>query len=170
MERSGPIRENDEDDCKTGNRRRQLEKKLVKVRGYVRRLQKKRESGVLFNKLPSGTEDEGLMHLDLCLQYMESVDMTLVDQVQKILVLMLVKRTVEFLDGGYKCKTFLLRKVQKMCHDTEKKKEVLQMGATHEQIISNLVERQRACTATIAVIQKTRKQLRNIKLSVNKTK
>ena len=168
MERSGPIRENDEDDCKTGNRRRQLEQNLVKVRGYVRRLQKKRERGVLFNKLPSGTEDEGLMHLDLCLQYMESVDMTLVDQVQKILVLMLVKRTVEFIDGGYK--TSLLRKVQKMCHDTEKKKEVLQMGATHEQIISNLEERQRACTATIAVIQKTRKQLRNIKLSVNKTK
>ena len=44
--------------------------------------------------------DEAKLHIDLCLQYMEIVDDALVDAVPKIFIMMLVMKTIDFLNGG----------------------------------------------------------------------
>ena len=70
------------------------------VRGFVERLQNKPENNVHTNKLPSMKEHEAMLHMDLCLEYMEIVDKALVDEVPKIFIMMLVMRTLDFLNGG----------------------------------------------------------------------
>ena len=138
-----------------------------KVRGFVERLQERKEEDgdVHFNKLPTGAGEEAQLHLDLCLQYMEIVDKALVDEIPKTYIMMLVFRTLDFLAGGNSYETSLLRKVQKECQgqDGQKKKEVLEKSFAHEEMIRNLKERQRVCTGTISVIQETRHKLKNIK-------
>ena len=75
------------------------------VRGFVERLQNKPENNVHTNKLPSMKEHEAMLHMDLCLEYMEIVDKALVDEVPKIFIMMLVMRTLDFLNGGKKAIT-----------------------------------------------------------------
>ena len=146
---------------------------IQKVRGFVNRLQKKVEEGddaskrdVHFNKLPSEADEEAQMHMDLCLEYMEIVDKALVDQIPKIFILMLVHRSLDFLSGGDGYRTSLLRKVQKECQDEKRKKEVLEKSFAHEEMITNLKERQKICNDTIRVIQDTMNQLKLIKLII----
>ena len=93
------------------------------------------------------------------------VDKSLVDEIPKTYIMMLVFRTLDFLAGGNSYETSLLRKVQKECQgqDGQKKKEVLEKSFAHEEMIRNLKERQRVCTGTISVIQETRHKLKNIK-------
>ena len=67
-----------------------------KVRGFVERLQSSNDTGVHTNKLPSTKEDEAMLHMDLCLDYMEIVDKALVDEVPKIFIMMLVMKTTFF--------------------------------------------------------------------------
>ena len=98
------------------------------------------------------------MELYLCEQYMgRIVDKTLVEQIPKILNLTLVQKTGQFLQK------FLLVKVQEACKDEDKKKEVLQQSAAHEEKMRDLETRQRVYTDTITVIKQTEKELRNIK-------
>ena len=139
---------------------------VKKVRGFVERLQMKEEDGdVQFNKLPTGAGDEAQLHLDLCLEYMEIVDKALVDEIPKTYIMMLIYRTLDFLNGGNRYETSLLRKVQKECQgqDGQKKKEVLEKSFAHEEMIRNLKERQRVCTKTISVIQDTKHKLKHLK-------
>ena len=50
---------------------------------------------IIFNfRLPSRREDEALLHLDLCLEYMEIVDKQIVDEIPKIFIMMLVHKVV----------------------------------------------------------------------------
>ena len=153
-----------------------LSSKLVnlgvqKVRGFVERLQDAEDGdgdgdgdGVVhFNKLPTGAGDEAQLHLDLCLEYMEIVDKALVDVIPKTYFMMLVSKTLAFLAGGNRYETSLLRKVQKECQDEQKKKEVLEKSYAHEEMIRNLKDRQRVCTDTISVIQKTKHELKLLK-------
>ena len=44
--------------------------------------------------------DEAKLHIDLCMEYMEIVDNALVDEVPKIFIMMLVMKTIDFLNGG----------------------------------------------------------------------
>ena len=149
-----------------------LSSKLVnlgvqKVRGFVERLQDAKDGDdvVHFNKLPTGAGDEAQLHLDLCLEYMEIVDKALVDVIPKTYFFMLVSKTLAFLAGGKSYPTSLLREVQKECRmkDEQKKKEVLEKSFAHEEMIRNLKERQRVCTDTISVIQKTKHELKLLK-------
>ena len=64
------------------------------------KLQTSEVIGVHTNKLPSGMSDEAKLHIDLCLEYMEIVDDALVDAVPKIFIMMLVMKTIDFLNGG----------------------------------------------------------------------
>ena len=77
-----------------------IHKAVKKVRGFVERLQSSGDTGVHTNKLPSTKEGEAMLHMDLCLDYMEIVDKALVDEVPKILIMMLVMKTIDFLNGG----------------------------------------------------------------------
>ena len=130
-----------------------------KYLGFEKKIQELGEAGdvCLFYKLASETEDD-LMDLYLCERYMARiVDKTMLNQIPKVLNLTLVQNTVDFLQK------FLLMKVQKECKDEEKKKEVLQKSAAHEEKMRDLETRQRVYTDTITVIKETKKDLRNIK-------
>jgi dynamin 1-like protein len=141
------------------------------VRGFVNRLQKKTEDDdVHFNKLPSGVESEAQLHLDLCIEYMEIVDKSIVDQIPKMFILMLVHRSLDFLAGGDGYETSLLRRVQSQCHDEQKKKEVLEKSFAHEQMIKSMKERKNVCEDTIRVIQETMDQLQTMKQGKSKSK
>lgn len=75
------------------------------VKGFVEKLQKKEgDVEVHTNRMPSGINDEAMMDIDLCMNYMEIVDKALVDEVPKIFVMMLVMRTIDFLNGGKQTK------------------------------------------------------------------
>jgi len=133
---------------------------IKKVRGFVERLQKKNEAkDVHTNKLPSKREEEAMLHLDLCIDYMEIVDKALVDEVPKIFIMMLVHRCLDFLAGGDGYNTSLLREVQKKCRSAEKKEEILVKSHSHEEFIAELKERKRICEETINVINETSNQL-----------
>ena len=139
---------------------------VKKVRGFVTRLQAKKEDvDVHFNKLPTEAGEQAQWHLDLLLQYMEIVDKALVDEIPKIYIMMLVYKTLDFLAGGNRYETSLLRKVQKECQDQDgqRKKEVLEKSFAHEEMIRSLKERQRVCTETISVIQRTVNELKLLK-------
>ena len=125
--------------------------------GFDKKLQQQGEAGdVCVFKLASETED-ALMDLYLCERYMNIVDKTMLNQIPKVLNLTLVQNTVTFLED------FLLIRVQKACKGDEKKKEVLQKNAAHEEKIRDLEMRQRVYTDTITVIKQTKKDLRNIR-------
>ena len=94
---------------------------------------------------------------------MEIVDKALVDEIPKIYIMMLVYKTLDFLAGGNRYETSLLRKVQKECQDGQRKKEVLEKSFAHEEMIRSLKERQRVCTETISVIQRTVNKLKLLK-------
>ena len=49
---------------------------------------------------PTFAERSAMVHLQLCLDYMRSVEKTLVTDVPKIFIMMLVVKTVDFLNGG----------------------------------------------------------------------
>ena len=96
---------------------------IKKVRGFVERLQKKDSAkDVHTNKLPSKGEEEAMLHLDLCVDYMEIIDKALVDEVPKIYIMMLVHKSLYFLGGGDSQRTPLWREVQRKCRNPEKRK------------------------------------------------
>ena len=130
------------------------------VRGFVDRLQKKDQAqDVHTNKLPTQGEEEAMLHLDLCIDYMEIIDKALVDEIPKIFIMMLVHKTLDFLGGGESYKTSLLREVQKQCRSPEVKADILIKSYSHEEMISELKERKRVCEETIKVINETSEQL-----------
>lgn len=78
---------------------------IKEVRGYVSKIQGKGGEGaadgrIHTNKLPSQPKDEAMVHLDLCLDYMEIIDKMLVDVVPKVFIMMLVMKLMDFLNGG----------------------------------------------------------------------
>ena len=82
------------------------------VKGFVEKLQKKDDisdvdADVHTNRMPSGIKDEAMMDIDLCMNYMEIVDKALVDEVPKIFAMMLVMRTIDFLNGGKQAKAII---------------------------------------------------------------
>jgi len=133
---------------------------IKKVRGYVERLQKKDSAmDVHTNKLPSKGEEEAMLHLDLCVDYMEIIDKALVYELPKIFIMMLVHKSLDFLGGGDSYKTSLLREVQRKCRDPEMKEDILLKSNSHEQMIADLKERKKICEETIIVISETSNQL-----------
>ena len=71
-----------------------------KVRGFIERFRKKDSAkDVHTNKMPSKEEEEAMLHLDLCVDYMEIIDKALVDEVPKIYIMMLVHKSLYFLGG-----------------------------------------------------------------------
>eukprot|EP00092_Neocalanus_flemingeri_P026987 GFUD01029268.1.p1 GENE.GFUD01029268.1~~GFUD01029268.1.p1 ORF type:complete len:718 (-),score=188.67 GFUD01029268.1:332-2485(-) len=133
---------------------------IRKVRGFVERLQKKDSAqDVHTNKLPSRGEEEAMLHMDLCIDYMEIIDKALVDELPKIYIMMLVHKSLDFLGGGDCYRTSLLREVQKKCRDPEMKADVLVKSHAHEEMIRDLKERKRICEETIKVISETSDQL-----------
>ena len=77
------------------------------AKGFVEKLQKEGDDEVHTNRMPSGIKDEAMMDIDLCMNYMEIVDKALVDEVPKIFVMMLVMRTIDFLNGGKHTKAMI---------------------------------------------------------------
>ena len=133
---------------------------IKKVRGFVERLQKKDSAkDVHTNKLPSKGEEEAMLHLDLCVDYMEIIDKALVDELPKIYIMMLVHKSLDFLGGGDSYRTSLLREVQRKCRNPEMKEDVLVKSHAHEEMIVELKERKRVCEETIRVISETSDQL-----------
>ena len=133
---------------------------IKKVRGFVERLQKKDSAkDVHTNKLPSKGEEEAMLHLDLCVDYMEIIDKALVDELPKIYIMMLVHKSLDFLGGGDSYRTSLLREVQRKCRNPEMKEDVLVRSHAHEEMIAELKERKRVCEETIRVISETSDQL-----------
>ena len=60
-----------------------------KVRGFYERLQNN-DGYVKCNKFPSGTVNEAMLHLDLCLEYMEIVDKALMDKIIIIIIIVYI--------------------------------------------------------------------------------
>jgi len=133
------------------------------VRGYVARLQNNEVTNVHTNKLPSKPEDEALLHLDLCIDYMEIIDKALVDVVPKIFIMMLVMKTIDFLNGvdenGNCYKSSLLREVNKEIRDKEKREHLVTRSHSHEMMVRELHERKKVCEETISIIEATNAQL-----------
>ena len=81
-----------------GNKRRGFGSRMASaVRGIRLKIGKEEEEKG-FN--PSFDERSAMVHLQLCLDYMRSVEKTLVTDVPKIFIMMLVVKTVDFLNGG----------------------------------------------------------------------
>ena len=73
------------------------------VEGYIDKIQEEgdgEEPGDHTIKLPSNMGNEARYHLNLCLVYMRIIDKEIVDQVPKILIMMLVYKTLDYMDGG----------------------------------------------------------------------
>jgi hypothetical protein len=51
-------------------------------------------------QFPNELKDEAKFHLDTALEYMQVIDKQLGDEVLKVLVLMLIHKTLYFLKGG----------------------------------------------------------------------
>jgi len=133
------------------------------VKGFAELLQTSDVEGVHTNKLPSGMSDEAKLHIDLCLQYMEIVDDALVDAVPKIFIMMLVMKTIDFLNGvderGLPYRSSLLRTVQKKTKEEETKKKMVMRSQAHEKMINDLKTRKAVCEETIRVIDETNSKL-----------
>jgi len=140
-----------------------FKKAVKKVRGFVERLQSSGNNEVHTNKLPSTKEDEAMLHMDLCLDYMEIVDKALVDEVPKIFVMMLVMKTIDFLNGvnerGSPHYSSLLREVQALIREPGVVERMVTRSEAHEVMVRDLKERKAACEDTIKVIDATNTQL-----------
>ena len=134
---------------------------LRQVRGFFERLQDKPDNGKC-NKLPCGDEDEALLHLDLCLEYMEIIDKALVDEIPKIFIMMLGHKLLDFLAGGESYGSSLLRKVQKEVKSL-RAEDILVKSFAHEEMINDLKRRKEAAESTINVINRTFDQLGRFK-------
>ena len=138
-----------------------IQRGLRKVRGFYERLQN--DSGdVKFNKLPSGTGDEAMLHLDLCLEYMEIVDKALMDEIPKIFIMMLCHKLLDFLKGGEAYHTSFLRKVMQKVKESSPE-EVLVKSFEHEEMINDLKTKLKAAEKTIVILDNTQLKLTNLK-------
>ena len=117
-----------------------------------------RSGDVESNKLPSGTEDEAMLHLDFCLEYMEIVDKALVDEIPKIFIMMLCHKLLDFLAGGEEYPTSLLREVQKEINGSSPE-EILVKSFEHEEMINDLKNRKSAAEKTIQILDQTQQRL-----------
>ena len=132
-----------------------------KVRGFYERLQGG-SGDVEFNKLPSGTGDEAMLHLDLCLEYMEIVDKALVDEIPKIFIMMLCHKLLDFLKGGEAYHTSFLRRVQQEVKKSSPE-EILVKSFEHEEMIKDWKTRKSVAERTIEILDKTQQKLTKLK-------
>ena len=136
-------------------------KGFKKVRGFYERLQND-DDKKKFNKLPSGTTDEAMLHLDLCLEYMEIVDKALVDEIPKIFIMMLCHKLLDFLKGGEAYHTSFLRRVMQEVKKSSPE-EVLVKSFEHEEMIKDWKNKIRVGERTIEILDKTQQKLTNLK-------
>ena len=115
-----------------------------------------------FNKLPSGTGDEAMLHLDLCLEYMEIVDKALVDEIPKIFIMMLCHKLLDFLKGGEAYHTSFLRRVQQEVKKSSPE-EILVKSFEHEEMIKEWKTRKVVAERTIEILDKTQQKLTKLK-------
>ena len=115
-----------------------------------------------FNKLPSGTGDEAMLHLDLCLEYMEIVDKALMDEIPKIFIMMLCHKLLDFLKGGEAYHTSFLRKAMQKVKESSPE-EVLVKSFEHEEMINDLKTKLKAAEKTIVILDNTQLKLTNLK-------
>ena len=132
-----------------------------KVRGFYERLQNN-DGYVKSNKFPSGTVNEAMLHLDLCLEYMEIVDKALMDEIPKIFIMMLCHKFLDFLKGGEAYPTSFLRKVQEKVKDSSPD-EVLVKSFEHEEIIKDWKNKISVAERTIEILDQAQQKLTNLK-------
>ena len=132
-----------------------------KVRGFYERLQGG-SGDVEFNKFPSGTGDEAMLHLDLCLEYMEIVDKALVDEIPKIFIMMLCHKLLDFLKGGEAYHTSFLRRVQQEVKKSSPE-AILVKSFEHEEMINDWKTRKSVAERTIEILDKTQQKLTKLK-------
>ena len=129
-----------------------------KVRGIFERNQNNSDAKY-FNKFPPTVGEQAMQNADLCLEYMEIMDKSLLDQVPKLFLMMLCDRLLDFLAEGKVCGSSLLRRVQK-----EVKKltpaAVMVKSFAHEEMIKDLKNRKSVAEKTVAVIDKTMHDLK----------
>ena len=135
---------------------------LKKMRGFYERLQKN-SAEVKCNKLPSGTVDEVMLHLDLCLEYMEIVDKALMDEIPKIVIMMLCHKLLDFLKGGDSYQISFLRRVMKEVEKSSPE-EVLVKSFEHEEMIKNWKNKISVAERTNDILDKTQQELNNLKI------
>ena len=72
---------------------------VFNIIGFSERVQS-RDNYIPTRQYPTELEDEAKFHLDIALEYMEIIDKQLVDETLKIIILMLVHKTMDFFRGG----------------------------------------------------------------------
>ena len=131
-----------------------------KAIGFFERLQNISKN-IRSYKLPVEDEDEALLHIDLCLEYMEIIDKALIDEVPKIFIMMLSHKLLDFLVGGESYRTSLLRKVQKEMK-TLRAEDILVKNPEHMEIINNLKKKKQVAQSTLDVLDNTIEDLSNV--------
>ena len=111
--------------------------------------------------MPSGDDPEARLHLEFILNYMEIIDKALVDEIPKILILMLGHKLLDFLIGGYG--KSLLRSVQKEIKNVKNIEEVMVRAYEHEERIKDLKNRKLVAERTLNVLNQTQEELNRIK-------
>ena len=114
-----------------------------------------------FNQMPSGDDPEAHLHLEFILNYMEIIDKALVDEIPKVLILMLGHKLLDFLIGGYG--KSLLRSVQKEIKNVKNIEEVMVRAYEHEERIKDLKKRKMDAEKTLNVLNHTQEELNRIK-------
>ena len=145
-----------------------VSKGIQKVRGVFGRLQKttkEKFKDVSYNILPSKNEDKADMHIDFCLEYMEIIDKTLVDEVPKIIKLMLARKLLDILRGEDPERSSFLFMVQGQIRD--KKGDIMVKSEDHERMIAELERKREVAENTIKVIDETKVKLRNLEKNNN---
>ena len=72
---------------------------MFNVFGFSSRVQSE-DTSVPTRLFPTELQDEAKFHLDIALEYMQIIDKQLVDETQKIIILMLVHKSLDFFKGG----------------------------------------------------------------------
>ena len=135
---------------------------VKKARGTFERLQNKHDDKT-FNQLPCGDEKEALLHLDVCLEYMEIVDKALVDEIPKIFIMMLGHKLLDYLRGGESYGTSLLRNVQKKIKTDMTMEDVMAKSFEHGEMMKDLKNRKSVAENTIYVLNQTKEALSGFK-------
>ena len=129
-----------------------------KVRGIFERNQNNSDANC-FNKFPPTVGEQAMQNADLCLEYMEIMDKSLLDQVPKLFLMMLCDRLLDFLAEGKVCGSSLLRRVQKEVKNLTPA-AVMVKSFAHEEMIKDLKNRKSVAEKTVAVIDKTMQDLK----------
>ena len=129
-----------------------------KVRGIFERNQNNTDAKY-FNKFPPTVGEQAMQNVDLCLEYMEIMDKSLLDQIPKLFLMMLCDRLLDFLAEGKVCGASLLRRVQKEIKNLTPA-AVMVKSFAHEEMIKDLKNRKIVAEKTVAVIDRTMQDLK----------